>query len=100
MRCISLAPDAWNLSGDCQETQDAQDAGDVTQDAQDAGDATQDAQDAGDANDATQDAQDAQDADSTSCASGHNGAICDAGYSFANALRLATPQLTAIGPES
>jgi len=72
MWCISLAPDAWNLSGHCQATQDAQDAGDVTQDAQDtgevtqdaqdAGDATQDAQDAGDAKDATQDTQDPQDA--------------------------------------
>jgi len=56
MLCISFAPDAWNLSGRCQETQEAQDAGD-----------------------ATQDAQDAWDADSTSCASGHNGAVSDAG---------------------
>jgi len=52
MWCISLAPDAWNLSRHCQATQDAQDAGD----------ATQDAQEAGDAKDATQDAQDALDA--------------------------------------
>jgi len=36
MWCIGLAPDAWNLSGRCQETQDAQDRGDATQDAQDA----------------------------------------------------------------
>jgi len=79
MWCISLAPDAWNLSGHCQATQDAQDAGDVTQDAQDAGDATQDAQDAGDAKDATQDVQDAQDADSTSRVSGRNGTVSDAG---------------------
>jgi len=50
-----LAPDAWNLSGRCQATKDAQEAGDATQDAQEAGDTTQDAQDAGDA---TQDAQD------------------------------------------
>jgi len=27
MLCIGLAPDAWNLSGRCQATQDAQDAG-------------------------------------------------------------------------
>jgi len=66
MWCIGLAPDAWNLSGRCQATQDAQDAGDATQEAQDAGGATQDAQDAGDA-------------DSTSCASGRNGAVSDAG---------------------
>ena len=49
MWCIGLAPDAWNLSGRCQATQDAQDAGDAedaTQDAHDGGDATQDAQDA------------------------------------------------------
>jgi len=68
MWCISLAPDAWNLSGHCQATQDAQDAGDVTQDAQDAGDAK----------DAIQDAQDTQDADSTSRAAGRNGAVSDA----------------------
>jgi len=85
MWCISLAPDAWNLSGHCQATQDAQDAGDVTQDAQDAGDATQDAQGAGDTKDATQDAQDAQDTDSTSGASGRNGAVSDTGESFADA---------------
>jgi len=29
MGCIGLAPDAWNLSGRCQATQDAQDAGDA-----------------------------------------------------------------------
>ena len=29
MWCIGLAPDAWNLSGRCQATQDAQDAGDA-----------------------------------------------------------------------
>jgi len=57
------------LSGRCQATQDAKDAGD----------ATQDAQGAGDAEDATQDAQDAGDADSTSRASGGNSAISDAG---------------------
>ena len=44
------------LSGRCQASQDAQDAGDATQDAQDAGDA-----------------------DSTSRASGHNGAVSEAG---------------------
>jgi len=69
MSCNSFAPDAWNLSGRCQ----------VTQDAQDAGDTTQEAQDAGDAKDATQDTQDAGDADSTSAVSGPNGAISDAG---------------------
>ena len=69
MWCIGLAPDAWNLSWRCQATQDAQDAGDATQDAQDAGDAA----------DATQDAQNAGDADSTSHASGRNGAVSDAG---------------------
>ena len=69
MWCIGLAPDAWNLSGRCQATQDAQGAGDAE-------DATQDAQDAGDT---TQDAENAGDADSTSCASGRNGAISDAG---------------------
>jgi len=79
MWCISFAPDAWNLSGHCQATQDAQDAGDVTQHAEDSGDATQNAQDAGDAKDATQEAQDAQDPDSTSRASGRNGAVSDAG---------------------
>jgi len=68
MWCISLAPDAWNLSGHSQATQGAQGAGDVTQHAQDAGDAK----------DATQDAQDAQDADSTSRASGRNCAVSDA----------------------
>jgi len=56
MSCISFAPDAWNLSGRCQVTQDAQDAGDATQDAQDAGDA-----------------------DSTSRASGRNGAVSEVG---------------------
>jgi len=56
MWCIGLAPDAWNLSGRCQETHDAQDAGD-----------------------ATQDAQDAEGADLTSRASGRNGAVSDAG---------------------
>jgi len=66
MWCIGLAPDAWNLSGRCQATQDAEDAGEAIQDAQDAGDATQDAQDAGDA-------------DSTSGASGRNGAVSDTG---------------------
>ena len=78
MLCISFAPDAWNLSGHCQVTQDAQDAGDTTkeaadsgdakdatQDAQDTGDTTQEVQDAGDAKEATQHAQDAGDADST-----------------------------------
>ena len=86
MWCISLAPDAWNLSGHCQATQDAQDAGDATQDAQDTGDAKDATQDAQDAGDATQDAQNAgdakdatQDADSTSCVSGRNGAVSDAG---------------------
>jgi len=69
MWCIGLAPDAWNLSGRCEATQDAQDAGDAE-------DATQDAQDAGDA---TQDAQDAGDADSTSRVSSRNGAVSDAG---------------------
>jgi len=59
MWCMSLPPDAWNVSGGCQATQNAQDAGDV-------GDATKDAQDTGDA-------------DSMSLASGHNGAISDAG---------------------
>jgi len=39
MWCIGLAPDAWDLSGHCQATQDAQDAGDATQDAEDEGDA-------------------------------------------------------------
>jgi len=81
-----------NLRGRCQATQDAQDAGDATQDAQgagdaedasqdaqDAGDATQDAQGAGDAEDAIQGTQDAGDADSTSCASGRNGAVSDTG---------------------
>ena len=29
MWCIGLAPDAWNLSGRCQATQDAQDTGDA-----------------------------------------------------------------------
>ena len=74
MSCISFAPDAWNLSGRCQ----------VTQDAQDTEDPTQDAQGAGDAEDATQDAQDAGDADSMSRASGRNGAVPDAGYFFAD----------------
>jgi len=59
MWCIGLAPDAWNLSGGCQATQDAQDAGDT-------GDATQDAQDAGGA-------------DLTLHASGCKGAVSDAG---------------------
>jgi len=49
------------MSGHCQATQDAQDAGDATQDAQEAGDA-----------------------DSTSCASGPNGAVSDAGKLFAH----------------
>jgi len=69
MSCISFAPDAWNLRGRCQ----------VTQDAQDAGDTTQEAQDRGDAKDATQEAQDAGDADSMSAMSGRNGAVSDAG---------------------
>jgi len=69
MWCISLAPDAWNLSGQCQATQDAKDTAD----------ATQDAQSAGDAKDATQDAQDTQDGDSTLHASGRNGTVSDAG---------------------
>jgi len=69
MSCISFAPDAWNLSGRCL----------VTQDAQDAGDTTQEAQEAGDAKDPTQDAQDAGDADSTFPVSGRNGAVSDAG---------------------
>jgi len=56
MWCISLAPDAWNLSGHCQATQDAQDAWDATQDAQDAGGA-----------------------DLMSRASGREGAVSDAG---------------------
>jgi len=56
MWCIGLAPDAWNLSGRCKETQDAQDAGD-----------------------ATQDSQEAEGADLTSHASGRNGAVSDAG---------------------
>jgi len=30
MWCISLAPDAWNLSWHCQATQDAKDTGGVT----------------------------------------------------------------------
>jgi len=71
MWCIGLAPDAWNLSGRCQETQDEQDAGEASQDAQDAGDTTQDAEDAGAA-------------DLTSRASGRNGAVSDAGESFAD----------------
>jgi len=69
MSCISFAPDAWNLSGRCQ----------VTQDARDAGDTTEEVQDAGDAGDATQDAQAAGEADSTSPVSGRNGAVSDAG---------------------
>jgi len=59
MWCMSLPPDAWNLSGGCQ--------------------ATQNTQDAGAAGDATQDAQDARYADSMSYASGRNGAVSDAG---------------------
>jgi len=86
MSCISFVPDAWNLSGRCQVTQDAQDAGDATQDAQGAGDAEDATQDAQDAGDATQDAQDAGDADSTSRASGRNGAVPDAGYFFADGV--------------
>jgi len=99
MWCISLAPDAWNLSRHCQATQDAQDVGDVTQDTLDAGDATQDAQAAGDtthdaqdtggAKDATQDSQDAQDADSASRGSGRNGAISEVGYFFAAVMGTA-----------
>jgi len=69
MSCISFAPDAWNLSGRCQ----------VTQDAQDAGDTTQEAQDAEDAKDTTEDVQDAGNADSTSPVSGRNGAVSDSG---------------------
>jgi len=61
--CISLAPDAWNLNGYCQATQDAKDTGDATQDAQGPGDATQDAQGPGDSKEATQKAHDAQDRD-------------------------------------
>jgi len=69
MSCISFAPDAWNLSGRCQGTQDAQDAGDTTQETQDARDAK----------DTTQDLQDAGDTDSTSPESGRNSAVSDAG---------------------
>jgi len=69
MWCIGLAPDAWNLSGRCQATQDAQGA-------EDTGEATQDAQEAGDA---TQDTQDAGGADLTSRTSGREGAVSDAG---------------------
>jgi len=61
MWCIGLAPDAWNLSGRCQATQDEQDAGDATQDTQDAGDA-----------------------DSMSHGSGRNGAVSGTGQSFAD----------------
>jgi len=42
MWCISLVPNAWNLSGGCQTTQNTQEAGDLR-------DATQDVQDTGDA---------------------------------------------------
>ena len=55
-QCCEETQDASNLSGHCQVTQDAQDTGDATQDAQDAGNA-----------------------DSTSCVSGRNGAVSDAG---------------------
>jgi len=69
MSCISFTPDAWNLSGRCQVTQDAQDGGDTTHEAQDAGDRT----------DATQDVQDAGDPDSMSPVSGRNRAVSDTG---------------------
>ena len=72
MWCVSLAPDAWNLSGHCQRGQD-------TQDARDAGDTTQDRQDAGDVGDETQDTQDAGDRDSTSHVSGRNSAVSEEG---------------------
>ena len=100
-----MATDAWNLSGRCQATQDAQGAGDAedtTQDTRDARDATQDARDAGDA---TQDAQDAGDADSTSRASGRNGAVSDAGQFFAdvemhcrNSYPIDGVECTRVGP--
>ena len=57
MWCLSLAPQAWNLSR--------------------GGQANKDAQDAVDTGDITQNTQDNRDTDSTSSASGQNSAISD-----------------------